>query len=95
MRIHDHASGAIEQPDAGACLFRRVAERFFVLRSVERNAVAEIGLEEATDQDRLVSHVALERAEQLPLVEIRELEPSDRDEHDDQIDHQQPNADPS
>ena len=66
-----------------------------MLGSVERNTVAEIGLEEATDQHRLVAHVALERAEQLPLVEIRELEPGYRDEHDDQIDHQQPNADPS
>ena len=88
MRVHHHAACPVEQADSRARFLGGIAQRFFVLRRIQRNAVANVGLDETADQDRLVAHVALQRAEELSLVEVGELEPRDRDQHDDEIDDQ-------
>ncbi len=62
-------------------------------RIADGDAAVQIGLDQRAHEGGLVLHVALERLEELPLVEPRELEAGDRDEQDEEVDHEQAHAD--
>jgi hypothetical protein len=64
-----------------------------VARIRERDARAEIRLAEGADDHRLIAHVALQREQELALVDARELQARDGHEEHEEVDHEEADAD--
>ena len=95
MRIGDDARARVDEADPRARLKRGTREHLLLARRAELDAGGKLGFDERLDDGRLVRHVALERIEQLPLVETREFAPRRGNEHDEEVHGEEPVADAS
>ena len=93
VRVDEQRALLVEEAHAGAGALRRLGEDRRVARIREPDPRAEVGLAEGADDHRLVAHVALEREEELALVDARELQPRDGHEEHEEVDHEEADAD--
>jgi hypothetical protein len=92
VRVGDELAARVEHADACACRTCSAAEHALELGS-ELGGLHRARLEQRAHEGRLVAHVALERSEQLPLVDARELDACDGHEQHDHVEREKPRAD--
>ena len=93
MRVDEHERVAVEQPNARARALGGAPQDRLVPRVGDRYAAREVVGELLAHEHRLIAHIALERVEELPLVEPRKFEPGDGHEQHHEIDREQPSPD--
>ena len=90
MRIGDDRARLVEETNSRPRALRSLGEDLRVLGRSRDNGAIEVGFEHRPDHDGLVRHVALERVEELALVNARELKARHRDKQDGEVYDEEP-----